>query len=465
MNANRVSGPTPPEGKGHTPDTKAPGQDIRSKRLEKVKEVEETDPDARAKRFKQALDDAENQLEGAKSKRTPSPFEKAFYEAEEKAAPPPLRKPPLGSRETPPGPFYSPTPAISPPLSQPLPPSDEEEDSPLPKAPDFWNGIDEPPDQPLPRQNLQESAFSTTRGTQGKKGKEEEGIAPIKKGEDLPSFAAPFGKPEKKGKSPEKKGTSFGEQPLSSKEEGKPKQVSPFKRAVEEEFFEEIELPPSKEKFPGAQKKPKAAQAKAAPWEEEPSTRKKAAPSIPIPTSKKEQAMAEHLAERREKEEGDRQRQQRPIEIEGPSLPPLPPEIIPIATAAATQAAPYLSPETLSLYYQMVGTIYVMTSPPGISRTEIVLNAPSFANSRFFGATILIEKYATAPDSLNIRLSGSNEAVTAFNQNIPNLMAAFQNGNFSFRVNRIDTAYSSERPVFRRKEPGEGKKGPGGGRK
>jgi hypothetical protein len=94
----------------------------------------------------------------------------------------------------------------------------------------------------------------------------------------------------------------------------------------------------------------------------------------------------------------------------------------------------------------------VMAAPPGISRTEIVLNNPAYAHSRFFGSTITIEKYATAPDSFNIRLTGNNAAVTSFRDHIPSLLAGFQNSNLPFRVHRIEAEYTMERPVYRRKE-------------
>jgi hypothetical protein len=103
----------------------------------------------------------------------------------------------------------------------------------------------------------------------------------------------------------------------------------------------------------------------------------------------------------------------------------------------------------------MVGTILVMTNQ-GISTTEILLNNPAFAGSKFFGASIEIIKYSSAPDSLNIRLSGSNEAVTAFNQSIPGLMAAFQTGGFQFRIGRIEATYAIDRPAFHRKEERQG---------
>ena len=136
--------------------------------------------------------------------------------------------------------------------------------------------------------------------------------------------------------------------------------------------------------------------------------------------------------------------------VESPTLTPLPEASIPMANAAAATAKPYLGPEALAIYSYMIGTITFMVSPRGDSRTEFVLNAPSFANSKFYGSTISIERFSTAPYQLNIRLAGSNEAVNAFNQNIPNLLAAFQSGRFAYTINRIEAVY--EKPLFHRKE-------------
>jgi hypothetical protein len=110
-----------------------------------------------------------------------------------------------------------------------------------------------------------------------------------------------------------------------------------------------------------------------------------------------------------------------------------------------------------------VGTIFIAQREPGVTRTEIVLNSPSFANSRFFGATVALEKFSTAPDAFNIELSGSREAVQAFQAQLPSLQAAFQNGSFNFRINRLEAVYSADRPVFRRKKRSEGGREEAGG--
>lgn len=127
----------------------------------------------------------------------------------------------------------------------------------------------------------------------------------------------------------------------------------------------------------------------------------------------------------------------------------VPESVLPSVEKAVSSVTSYLHPTTLTLFTQMVGTIYVMSGKAGISQTEVVLNHPSFADSPFYGSTIIIEKYDIAPDSFNIRLLGDQAAVNTFNENIPNLMNAFQNGKFTFRVNRIEAEYT---PPVRRKE-------------
>jgi hypothetical protein len=136
---------------------------------------------------------------------------------------------------------------------------------------------------------------------------------------------------------------------------------------------------------------------------------------------------------------------------------PLPAPIQQIAQTTQTQAAPYLNTQIAALFRQMVGTIIFMGSTtPGITRTEVILNQLAFQKSVFYNSTITIEKYATAPDSFNIRLTGSDTAVKMFNDNIPNLMSSFANAyeqkNIKFRIGRLETSYSTERPLIRRKK-------------
>lgn len=136
---------------------------------------------------------------------------------------------------------------------------------------------------------------------------------------------------------------------------------------------------------------------------------------------------------------------------------PLPSFVQSVAASAQISAAPYLSPETAALFSKLVGTIFFMTSAtPGISRTEIVLNADSFRNSPFYNSKIVLEKYATAPDAFNIRLIGNPEATKTFDQNSGNLIAAFtaayEERRVQFRIGRLEVSLDMDKPLFRRKE-------------
>lgn len=144
--------------------------------------------------------------------------------------------------------------------------------------------------------------------------------------------------------------------------------------------------------------------------------------------------------------------------VQGPSsnVIPFTPEIAGNASNATTQLTPYITPEVQNLFTQMVGTIIIMTTPPGITQTQVVLNSPAFANSVFNGSVITLERYATAPDSFNIKLTGSTEAVNVFNNNLDGLATAFQKGRFKFRVGRLEASYEPTRALFRRKESAGG---------
>jgi len=230
-----------------------------------------------------------------------------------------------------------------------------------------------------------------------------------------------------------------------------------------DEFWSEIELPdqplgkPKVKETHAPGKKTKEAQPSGKYWSSEEKT-----PETRV-TKSKEQLPVEKKTDPWvpvESKQDQKDKKKKTPEFEQPAAPQLtaqlPPEIQTAAQQAVTQATPYLSPEIAPLFYQMVGSMMVMVHyQPGISKTEITLNSPAFARSKFFGAKIELTRYSTAPDSFNIRLTGSQEAVTAFRQSIPQLTAAFQKGNFDFRVGRLEAHYSSaEKPVFQRKEKG-----------
>lgn len=153
------------------------------------------------------------------------------------------------------------------------------------------------------------------------------------------------------------------------------------------------------------------------------------------------------------------EKKQEPIENKTP-LPSLPiemsAEMVQRSSEITNSVKVFLDPQIAPLFEQMVGRMVIMSAKEGIMQTQIDLTSSNFENSVFFGSSIVLEKYATAPDSFNIRLTGSPEAVTIFNANMESLMEAFQKSNLNFRIGRVEAAYQTSRPLFRRKGSASG---------
>lgn len=417
-------------------EVKSAQEDIASSRkVEKVRQVDEIDADERTrKKFRAAMGDEESEETTGKP---PTPFDlfstPKTQEGEEGGEPTVFGNPAPSSYEDADDAIVA-SPAYTPPpdLTTSLPPPDEEEEATtgaLPHSEEFWEEVDMPPDQPLRKTKMEE----TPRSQQRMAKKE----AP--KGEFSP-FGVP-GKPVTEKSAPGKEAKKKQSPSLREKVPSSMPTKQPEKEAISTaRYFAPEEMTKEGRKVPTAKEKGK-----------EPK----------LPSEKQPEVVPFRWEEKESGASGEKK--QKIVEIEAPSLPLLPASVQPQTFAAVSAANPYLRPSTISLFFQMVGTMYVMATPPGISRTEIVLNNPAYAASRFYGATITLEKYATAPDSFNIRLTGSDAAVTAFRENIPSLMAGFQNSNLPFKVHRVDAEYTIERPVFRRKERGEEKGEAGGG--
>lgn len=474
MIAERPGGVSPTDPSKSSQDTKA--QREHAQKIEKVREIDaDEEAQKRRRRFQMMMGDEDQLAETSKGPRAPSPFEVEFHKAGTvDQAGPNLTVPPapgstlfgdgsdMDNEAIVPSPSYSPPPNVS-----SAPETDEGEED-LPHSQSFWENTDLPTNGPTPSKNFQETPKSAAKkigepgqGTGKPKAVGKEAIhPPAKQGKEAPS---PFGAPGKTV-SKKEKGTEEPVPYLSSKVEGRMTQ-SPQKQKQPEQKKESPFAPPLEEKEaqgPAPRMRVDEENPFETVWQStEGKGSEKTTPPSKAEIREREQKEREREAAipsvSRGKEGKGEGKQKGPIlEIAPPMLPALPAAVQPMAVAAAQQATPYLSPETIPLYFQMVGTIMVMTTPPGVSRTEILLNNPIYSNSRFFGARITIEKYATAPNSFNIRLSGSDTAVVAFKENIPSLMTAFQNGNFNFRINRLEAEFSIDRPVFRRKERGEG---------
>lgn len=459
MTSNRVGGPSPSD-PDKRPD-RTQEQHRKIEKVEKVKPIEEAENERARKKFKSFMEDDEKP---ETETRKPSPLETEFYSSGKKSSPKESifgmtsKMLPDALNDIKDAIVASPS-DFSPPNVTVSPPNEGEEAPPLPQSHNFWSHVDSPPDQPLSSHHYKETQDSTTR-TNTPHSTEKEGAKHKKKQEKVLSkkdeIESIYGPP---GKTVDQKEKTLKEKEKALKQEkmalAKDTETAQKKKTEIDSEQGKIAPPPLKEEEKKQATAPHLGRKEA-----------KEAIFSPPPSKKdpNETVQLEFDPQRQGEGQGkEDKRKTKTIAIEEPSLTTLPNHIIPIAQAATVVATPYISPQTIPLFYQMVGTIYVMNTTPGVSKTEILLNSPSFANSKFFGATISIEKYATAPDSLNIRLTGTNEAVHTFNQNIPNLYAAFQNGNFNFRIGRITAEYSAEKPIFRRKEAGEGRSDSGGG--
>jgi hypothetical protein len=486
--------PPVPPGKGGELDKTAPSSAHRKvEKVEKISKSAEVDDESRAKQFRQFVEAAHEEEESTlptpftlasqaprnlmartlfSSGERPPPQDPALAEAAENAVPNPSSSPA-------PATYLSGTSAI-----------DENEETPaLPRSRQFWKNVEEPDsDEPQKPPQMEENPRSSSRVFLTKE-EEETGkkrkTPSADRGEGAPSLE---GKPAKERKGarlerespfglPGKPTIDVGKEEILPQEKKKRSVVGPEGVIQGEKGVKYIgslaaEVPgraETKVPLPEAHERLGAQLGRAVREEEKiPGLGKESELRGKEKILEKEQAITKEAIREQEKEGGKKRSQkekEEKIQIASPTTTPIPDFCLPMANAAAAAAKPYLGPEALAIYFHMIGTITAMVSPKGDSRTEFVLNAPSFADSKFYGATIAIERFSTAPYQLNILLTGTNAAVTAFNQNIPNLLSAFQNGNFSFTINRIETAYA--KPLFHRKESigekGERRKGFGDG--
>jgi hypothetical protein len=411
MNANRIPGLGPSD------SNKPIDRQSQREAAQRIEKVGEVDPDeqARQRRFQEIMQSNAEEDEEKNSAQLPSPFDLSGARDSSSSD--------FGMDEIPSS-SYSQPPTLSP--SAQGAKSDED----LPQSDQFWQETDLP-DQPPGKPQFQEKT-----GKAGSSG--------AKKMEPKTSLFGLPGKGGAKGEGASKMGSSKKKPPAEETPSGR-------------YWNPETELSGGRPGFTSDESKKKAKKDSLSALNAPETSEDKSEDQTPGKVSTDRFASVLQKAQKdksdQEKKQGGKKKEE--IQIISPSMPELPAWVQPSAIAATQAAASYLRPEAVSLFYQMVGSIGVMSAPPGISRTELTLNNPAFANSKFFGATIELIKYSTAPDSYNIRLSGSNEAVAAFNQNLGGLTAAFQTGHFSFRIGRIDAEYSVDRPVLRRKESRE----------
>lgn len=148
-------------------------------------------------------------------------------------------------------------------------------------------------------------------------------------------------------------------------------------------------------------------------------------------------------------------------------LPPSPPLISPINLAppspSPAPSASYLSPEVHELFQTMIGLVMIKqinSDTGGSSEMEIALNNPEYSSSKFFGLTIKITEFKSAPGAYNIELVGSASQTQLLEQEKRKLISALNDNRYSlpFTVNRLEVSLKKEDKdfLFKRKESVKG---------
>ncbi len=446
---------------------------VKKQEAQRIKELEAIDPDQKAKQqqfrnLMQPADDEENDASSQVSPTAPSPLQPSFYKSS-------TTNTGIDPKQAMPSPAYSPAPNINelPADSFGLIPDDPLSDAGLPQSQGYYQNADlpwQPINSPdfeedsstqvqIPGQTQSQTPANKTSqeqaGVQKAKGKADhfdamkersQGPAsPHQKGKQLD--ANPFGPPGKPTAPKSFEGHVHGKKDGHQDQKRSIDANQPTARYWNEEKIQNA--PPSMHTDRKDPERKITGSAKTGDIETRTEDRKaQPKPFEAVTERAKDQPVHEETkqkARESKKESSDVSASNQNNNIA--------PQFQPAADTANIAPSPYLRPELMAQFCQMVGTVVVSQMPKGVSKTEFLLN-DRFANGRFAGTSIEITRHSTAPSALNIRISGSPEAVSAFNQSKDSLMATFnQDGKFSFTVNRIDIEQS--RPVFHRKDKGQ----------
>ncbi len=124
------------------------------------------------------------------------------------------------------------------------------------------------------------------------------------------------------------------------------------------------------------------------------------------------------------------------------------------ASQSPASAATEFSQELEAIFERMASMMLVMSSAEE-TQTTLILDQPQFSSSPLYGTQITIREFSAAPKTFNIEIASNPNACHLLSSHAGALMAAFEAGNFSFRVHRFETHILTDqsRPAFARKEP------------
>jgi len=94
-----------------------------------------------------------------------------------------------------------------------------------------------------------------------------------------------------------------------------------------------------------------------------------------------------------------------------------------------------LSKEVQKMYDLMVGSIMVIQETHK-KEVRVTLNLPT--DSILNGTEIVVQEFATAKNQFNIELYANPQALNSLQKNLPMLQKAFAEGNYNFKVQRLE---------------------------
>lgn len=145
-----------------------------------------------------------------------------------------------------------------------------------------------------------------------------------------------------------------------------------------------------------------------------------------------------------EKEKSQKAKEQQGAGVEGVTPSDQPAGTGNVIAPTATMGSSPLNPLSpiYELFNNMVSHITIENAKSGLQTTTVQI---SLKNSAFDGAKLKLERFPTAHDTFNVQLSSDNpKAVDLFNENMPQLTAAFQAGRYPFKVNINRAVHSTE---------------------
>jgi hypothetical protein len=172
------------------------------------------------------------------------------------------------------------------------------------------------------------------------------------------------------------------------------------------------------------------------------------APDTPVIYTEKGEVLTQLIKSETSQDHSDHPHKDQSEEVIAPIAQVAPIIMTPTINPVEQPAYTRLRPDFYELFEKMVG-IMTVELHKGVSVTTVKLDMPG---SVFDKAEIILERYASAPNSFNLQLQGSEKAVNMFNSNITELAAAFQGARLSFEVNiRRPILLKREESVFHRK--------------